>query len=230
MNSTRTRRATELLGAVFVVLLFAMMAYLSIRYVDTLNALTTQIGLWSIPLYIAIGCVTTVVAPLSSTPLIPVAVAVWGPLVAAILTTLSWTLGSVFAFLLARRFGYRWVRRFASLHSVQRYASAMPERNLFLMVVLMRILVPADIVSYALGLFSSIRLVPYTTATLLGTMPFAFTVSYALRMPLWLQGVAAVLMAVSLFVGWRALQRSMRQQPDTQQTANVPHTADTTQY
>lgn len=212
MNERSTPRAATLLGWVLVALLFVIIAYLSVAYVDTLQTLVSHMGWWGMPLYVLFGCITTVVAPLSSAPLIPAAVAVWGPLVAATLTTLGWTLGSVFAFLLARRFGYEQVRRFASLRSVQRYAAALPQQNLFVVVVLMRIVVPVDALSYALGLFSSMRVVPYTIATLLGTMPFAFIVSFALRAPVWLQAGVAISMAAVAASGWHLVQR-----------ARVPH-------
>ena len=49
----------------------------------------------------------------------------------------------------------------------------------FMSVVLLRMVLPVDVLSYALGFFSDISLWRYTTATIIGIAPFAFIFAYA---------------------------------------------------
>lgn len=54
----------------------------------------------------------------------------------------------------------------------------LPKRYLFIAVVFLRIALPVDLLSYALGLFGVMRFWPYIIATIIGVTPFAFIFSY----------------------------------------------------
>ena len=54
----------------------------------------------------------------------------------------------------------------------------LPKRYLFLAVVFLRIALPVDLLSYALGLFGVMQFWPYIAATIIGITPFAFVFSY----------------------------------------------------
>ena len=63
----------------------------------------------------------------------------------------------------------------------------MPKRNLFFSIIFLRIAVPADIISYAIGLFTDIRFIVYSLATFIGYAPLAFLLAYAGTLPIYIR-------------------------------------------
>jgi len=122
--------------------------------------------------------IATVVAPITATPAIPVAAAFLHPALVGTLSVLGWTAGAVVAFVIARRWGRPLVARFVSLDEVARYERRVPARLNFFTLVLLRMVVPVDFLSYAIGLVSTIPLGTYTLATLIGVAPFSFIFAY----------------------------------------------------
>lgn len=187
LQHIRLARVRDVAGLLALGMFFLAAAHVSVQYEAELKAFVQGFGFWGPVAYVCIAFVATVVAPISSTPLIPVAATLWGPFLTAILSVTGWTLGAIVAFLIARRLGFQWVKRFATFKTLQQYGAAIPERNLFVTVLALRIVLPVDLLSYAIGLFSTMRLSSYSLATAVGTLPFAFVFSYATQMPLWLQ-------------------------------------------
>jgi len=103
-------------------------------------------------LYLSLNIVDAVAAPGATLPLIPVASHVWGRAPAALLTSVGWTAGSLVAFVIARRWGYPVVRRVTSMQRVRDLKRFIPEK-LFWSIVLVRLVLPMDVISYELGLF-----------------------------------------------------------------------------
>ena len=101
--------AGVLVGAVFTVR----------RFAEPIRAFINGHAFWGLFLYITLNIVDAVVAPGATLPLIPVAVRVWGHVVAALTTTAGWTAGSLIAFLIARRWGYPVVRKITSIERVR---------------------------------------------------------------------------------------------------------------
>ncbi|MBI5913417.1 TVP38/TMEM64 family protein [Candidatus Azambacteria bacterium] len=128
--------------------------------------------------YIVLGIVATVVAPLSSLPFLPIVSLLYGWFWAAIFSIISWGIGSFIAFWLARKYGKNIVRRFVSLERVEKIEARIPKEHFFWTVVLLRIIIPVDALSYALGLFSTITTREYMLATIVGITPFAFVWAY----------------------------------------------------
>jgi uncharacterized membrane protein YdjX (TVP38/TMEM64 family) len=127
--------------------------------------------------YLALNVLDAVLAPGLTLPLIPVAARAWGHIPAALVTTAGWTTGSLVAFLIARRWGYPLVRKLTSIERVKRMKRYIPE-DLFWSVVLLRMVMPMDVMSYALGLFTDMKWSRYALATALGVAPAAFVLAY----------------------------------------------------
>jgi uncharacterized membrane protein YdjX (TVP38/TMEM64 family) len=138
----------------------------------------TSTGFFGMIFYVFITAIAVVIAPISTFPLIPIASIVWGYVVAAILSIIGWTIGAQIAFIIARRFGKPLVQKFISLEKLESFEKRIPEKNLFWSIVVLRMTVPVDILSYALGLFSKISYSKYFWATIIGVTPFAFIFSY----------------------------------------------------
>jgi uncharacterized membrane protein YdjX (TVP38/TMEM64 family) len=147
-----------------------------ISYLEELTKTKPLLG----PLaFISSAFLVVVVAPLTIVPIIPVASVIFGPFLAGVYVIIGWFLGSVFDFIIARKFGRPLIKKFISLKTIEKYENYIPVQMEFWWVVLLRIIVQVDILSYALGLFSRISLWKYSLATLIGMAPLAFVISYA---------------------------------------------------
>jgi len=128
--------------------------------------------------YITVGIIATVVAPLSSLPLLPLVSLLYGWFLAAIFSIVSWSAGSYIAFWIARKYGKNIVKKFVLLERVEKIEARIPRERVFWSIVLLRIIIPVDALSYALGLFSTVTAREYMFATILGITPFAFVWAY----------------------------------------------------
>lgn len=128
--------------------------------------------------YIALGIVATVVAPLSSLPFLPLVSFLYGWFWAALFSIISWSIGSLVAFWIARKYGKGIVQKFVSLERIEKIEVRIPKEHLFWTIVFLRIVIPVDALSYALGLFSTIKTRDYMLATVVGITPFAFVWAY----------------------------------------------------
>ena len=192
----------ELTGVVLVVLFFSIAQYYARQYAIEIQAMigAERQGVGMV-LYGLIAFCAVVIAPISSLPLVPIAAAAWGSFATALVTMVAWTAGSVVAFLLARTYGKRVIGKVVDMGSMRKLERLLGMERVFLGTVLLRIVVPVDILSYALGLFSTIRLAPYITATVIGMAPFVIFFAYAIQMPAYVQiGVAVGIIAAVLLV------------------------------
>jgi len=164
--------AAVLVGSVFAVRSFA----------GPIRTFVDEHTFWGLGLYISLNIVDAVAAPGATLPLIPVATRVWGRLPAALATTAGWTAGSLIAFLIARRWGYPVVRKITSIERVRSMRRFIP-KDLFWSIVLVRLVLPMDVISYVLGLFTDISWPRYVGATALGLTPSAVFLAYLGRLP-----------------------------------------------
>lgn len=128
--------------------------------------------------FVAVLFAATVIAPLTTLPLVPLMAPVLGPFLTALLSIIGWTLGAIVAFLIARHAGRPILSKFISLATLGKYEEYIPPHARFVTIFVLRMLVPVDVLSYALGLFSNVPLMEYTLATLFGVSWFAFAFSY----------------------------------------------------
>lgn len=129
-------------------------------------------------LYVVLLAVSVVMLPFSSLPLLPLAARSYGVIMAALLSTAGWWAGALIAFHIAR-LGRRYLERLTSMAAVDRLEEKVPEDIGFGGIVLLRMILPVDIVSFALGLLKRLRFETYAVASLVGILPFAFVWSYA---------------------------------------------------
>lgn len=174
-----------------ILALFFFAAYFAQQYNDTLVALATGLGnSLGILIYIAITIASVIVPPFSSAPLIPLAANTWGFFLAAVFSIIGWVSGSMAAFFIARIYGVPLVSKIVALEKIHKIQTFVSSRHVFWSVVILRMVVPVDILSYALGLFSVIGWKKYALATALGVAPFAFVFAYAGTLPLRYQLIA----------------------------------------
>lgn len=211
MKTLFLKHTSEVTGVLVIIVLFLAAGYFSQTYFAVLTDGLRAYSWGGMCVYVIGATIATVIAPLSFFPLIPVAVQLWGSVVTALLSIIAWSLGAAIAFLLARRFGQPLVRHFVGTEKVERAKQFLPRRHLFVAVVLLRMVMPVDLLSYALGLLGVMRFWPYMVATVIGITPFAFIFSFAADMQIGYQIGALVVAAVFLLVSFPYLRRRYRQ-------------------
>jgi uncharacterized membrane protein YdjX (TVP38/TMEM64 family) len=173
--------ARSQLTLVPVVALLAIVSLLGLFWDVPFQKISVFFGgnilLTALVLFIALAF-ATVVAPVTALPLIPIAASVVHPALVAFVTVLAWTVGAVIAFLIARTYGRPLALHFVKEDTLLHYESAIPPHLEFVTLILLRMTIPVDILSYAVGVISRISLVRYTIATVIGITPFAILFSY----------------------------------------------------
>jgi uncharacterized membrane protein YdjX (TVP38/TMEM64 family) len=210
MATASTRReyiSLTVVGAILVAAVFIVRAY-----DDSIKEFIDRRPVWGLFLYITMNIFDAVIAPGATLPLIPIAAHVWGPVLAALATTAGWTAGSLIAFLIARRWGAPLVRKLTSFKRVQAMRRYIPE-DLFWSIVLVRLVLPMDVISYVLGLFTDIGLAKYVAATAIGLTPSALLLAYLGKLPnayeILAFGVGGMVIVASLLIT-RRRQRTSR--------------------
>lgn len=187
-------------------LLFIAVSYFAHHYQSELAVIVRSGSVVSPVTFILLTALFVVfVIPLDIAFLIPIGAAVWGPIPTALMSITGWTLGAAVAFGIARKFGVGLVERMIGLERVRAIERRIPKRNVFWSVVLLRMLLSVDILSYVLGLFSSMRWTQYVVATAIGVTPFGFYFAYTGALPFWYQIVAivaALVVVVAILARW----------------------------
>jgi uncharacterized membrane protein YdjX (TVP38/TMEM64 family) len=194
----------EIGGIVILTSFFILGVIVANRFADDIGS-SLDFGLWGMGLYVLVNIVATVVAPISALPLIPLATVIWGPFLTAILSIVSWSIGSVIAFIIARRLGRPIVERFVDLNTISKYEKALGEKYLFWNVLFLRMLVPVDVLSYAIGIFTTMKFKPYAVATIIGITPFGFLLPFAVEASLSFQIFVLTLVLVALYIGYKKI-------------------------
>lgn len=131
-----------------------------------------------IAVYIIFVAASVVLLPFSSLPLLPIAVRVFGILGTALFSIAGWWIGCLIAFQIAK-LGRKYLEKFTSLEAVDRIERKIPNDIGFAGIVILRMILPVDITSFALGLLKNLHFPTYATASLIGITPFAFVWSAA---------------------------------------------------
>ncbi|MFQ5531808.1 MAG: TVP38/TMEM64 family protein, partial [Candidatus Nanoarchaeia archaeon] len=188
------KELTAVFEIILIIIAFIVLSWLIQTNLDFFEKYIGS-SVYGMFVYFIITIIAIVIAPVSMLPLITIATNLWGIIPTVILNVTGWTIGSLIAFLLARKYGVPIVKRLISLDKIYAIEKKIPQENLFWSVVFFRMVIPADILSYALGLFSKMKTSHYTLATLIGVTPFAFVFAYLGIFPWYYQSFAFLVAA-----------------------------------
>jgi uncharacterized membrane protein YdjX (TVP38/TMEM64 family) len=173
--------------------------WLARSHADSLKSFIDRRPVPGVIVYVLLNIIDAVIAPGATLPLIPIAARAWGRVVAALVTTVGWTTGSLVAFYIARRWGAPIVRKLTSMERVKRLRPYVP-KNPFWSVVALRVMLPMDVMSYVLGLFSEMHWARYALATAMGLTPSAFILAWLGKTP---RGYDIIMLGIGgLAVAW----------------------------
>jgi uncharacterized membrane protein YdjX (TVP38/TMEM64 family) len=178
----KPRHGREYLSLALIAAVLTGAVWLARSHAESLKAFIDQHAVQGVAVYIVLNILDAVIAPGATLPLIPIAARSWGRVPAALVTTIGWTAGSLVAFYIARRWGSPIVKKLTSMERVKRLRPYVPAHP-FWTVVALRLVVPMDVISYVLGLFTDMTWPSYGLATALGLTPSAFVLAYIGRTP-----------------------------------------------
>lgn len=162
--------------------------------------------------FVVLSGLSAMLAFVSSSVLVPVALYAWGKVACMLLLWAGWTLGGVATYAIGRYLGRPVVVSLLPAGTLERYESRIPERPPFGLLFLLQLAMPSEIPGYLLGLLR-LSFWRYLAALVLAEAPYAVGTVYLgssfldRRLPLLigLGAAGALLMALSL----RALQRRL---------------------
>ncbi|MFC1731680.1 TVP38/TMEM64 family protein [candidate division KSB1 bacterium] len=128
--------------------------------------------------YLFVVIATTVFAPFAGLPLAPAVSIIIGPFLTAIYSVIGWTIGAIIAFFIARHLARPFLSRFINMKRLELYESYIPKKHIFFWLVFLRVIIPVDVLSYAIGLTRSVRFPMYLITTVIGIIPFSFIWAY----------------------------------------------------
>ena len=180
---TKKNKIKAVIPVAIIAALFIISAFYSQKYGEEAKIFVERGGVFGMVAYAVIAVIATVAAPISAGPLIPIAANAWGVAITAALSILGWTIGSLIAFAIGRRYGLPLAQKFFSVRNLESIHKHIPQERIFWSVVLLRIMIPVDLLSYALGIFGVLGWRRYTLATIIGITPFAFIFAYLGTLP-----------------------------------------------
>lgn len=152
--------------------------------------------------FVGLAILSTMISPFSSVPLVPFAVAVWGKVLTFILLLSGWMIGGVFVYLLGRYALGALLGNLIPFEKIEKYRKQIQADAEFLIVVLLRLISPADLPGYVLGSirynFGKYLLATLIAETFLGFVTVFASQSFIDRQPVH---VAAWLISASIILG-----------------------------
>lgn len=166
----------------YIVIVFAailgwiVVKSVDLPYTELLESLRAE-KFWGPFSYMLISFGAIVVAPLSTLALTPLAAGIWGWKTIFIASIIGWHLGCMVNFWIAGKFRQWVLKKKIGFEKLDQITDKLNSKKQFYMMFLLRMIIPADVLSYALGL-TKVRFKIYFWATLFGIMPFGFIFSY----------------------------------------------------
>lgn len=195
------KKIKGLIELIIVGILFILFSYLIQTNIEFLEAFVTN-DFAGMIFYLLLEILSIVIAPVTTLPLVIVASKLWGWVSAGILNVIGWMIGSWLAFLIARRYGVDIVKRLISIEKIHEIENRVPKKHLFWSVVLLRSIIPADVLSYAIGIFTRMKMKSYLLATLIGITPFAFGWAYFGGISIEYQILLFLIIGIVILISW----------------------------
>ncbi len=166
-------------GAVFLYWYSAFLQNIFLNFTGALEEYETGHKFLSQGLFVVLAAISAMLSPFSSAPLVPFAVVIWGQSLTIALLFLGWIIGGSLTYLLGDRIGYHILKDYVTINgSIAAYRQKLSPKTEFIIVLLFRLAMPAEIPGYVLG---TIRydFWKYLFATALAELPFAMLTVYA---------------------------------------------------
>lgn len=164
-----------------IAVLFLSSAKLQLAFEQAITALSAYIAshhVLGISVFIGLGALSAMLSPFSSMPLVPAAVVIWGNTLTFLFLLIGWLLGGMAAYAIGRYVVYHLFKDWEYFKKIQSYRGQVSENSEFILVLLFRMIMPAEIPGYLLGIIKY-SFPKYLLATFLAELPVAFLAVHA---------------------------------------------------
>lgn len=128
-------------------------------------------------LFIGLAAVSALASPFSSVPLVPVAILMWGSVLSIVFLVVGWLLGHIASYLIGYYASYSVVKSLIPFDKLNDYLKRFSPKSEFLLVLLFRMSMPAELPGYVLGIVRY-NFWKYFIATFIAEFPFAILTVY----------------------------------------------------
>lgn len=142
--------------------------------------------------FIGLAAISALLSPFSSVPIVPIAIIMWGNFWSIVFLVAGWLIGHVITYMVGYYAGYPMAKKFIPFDKINNYSQKLSPKSEFLLIVLFRLSMPAEIPGYVLGIVRY-NFLKYFIATLIAEFPFAVLTIYG--------GDAFIKKDVFVFVG-----------------------------
>lgn len=151
--------------------------------------------------FVFVAALSAILSPLSSIPIVPSAVMVWGNVLTAILLMAGWTIGAVWGYMIGCYAEERFMKKYLSLEKINQYKDKISPRSQFWLVLIFRLAIPSEITGYTLGIVHY-HFWKYLLATVISEIPFVIATIYSSELLIngRLITFIAVILAVIIFM------------------------------
>lgn len=175
---------------------------------DIVNSYIVEHEVTGTVAFISFAAISAVLSPFTSIPTVPFAVFTWGKFLTFIFLTTGWFIGGIISYMVGRYGLYFIFRRLLPMGKIESYRQKLSEDSEFMLVVLFRLALPAEVTGLVLG---SLRynFIKYLAATFIADIPFAIVAVYAggafalndpLQLAIWIAiGSAMFVVAAVIF-------------------------------
>ncbi len=198
------RETVQSLALLFIIVLFVALGSFFIS-IEELQSFVARAGLWGPLLLILLKASTIIFAPLSGSPLYPLAGVLFGPVYGLIYIVLGDMLGAAVSFMISRIYGKSVVERFLSKSNLAFLDTAISYMGTIKGFIITRIIFSPlpEVASYAAGL-TKLRFVPFFIIhSTIGVIPAAILVWFGASLSFvespW--GLSAILLVGSVAAG-----------------------------
>lgn len=146
----------------------------TVVYIESLVRQNPFVGVLT---FIGLAALSAMLSPFSSIPLIPPAIIIWGQTLTVLFLVSGWIMGHITTYSIGYYAGYHIFKNFSFLGKINEYRSKISKKSEFLLVLLFRFSMPAEIPGYFLGIIKY-PFGKYFLATFLVEFPFALLIVY----------------------------------------------------
>ncbi len=205
----KRKNIKSILGILLALVLFVIFSQLTQYYEAEIKDLIIN-DYYGMFAYVFLMIFETIVAPMSFIPLIGVGSALWGTFIVGLLNWIAWIIGSVIVFYLSRKYGRELIGNLVSLEKIHEIESYVPKENIIISLILWRMVLPVDLLNYALGLFSNISFRIYLFTGIIGLIPLAFGLAYIGSLQIIYQVLGLLIGIVILLIGIELSKKNKR--------------------
>jgi uncharacterized membrane protein YdjX (TVP38/TMEM64 family) len=201
------KKIPAILGTITLIVFFILAEVVAHTYSLQISAFIKNKELFGQLFFVMMAALAVIIPVWSNMFLIPISVVAFGSLTTALLCISGWWIGSVTSFFIARMYKEWLLKQYSSLRNYQFIDSYIPKNRTILSLIFLRMTIPVDVLSYALGLFSTrISWQQNAATTLIGITPFSFIFSYIGLFSAKIQFIVFTITALLFFI-YIALQK-----------------------